>query len=338
MRSAPNLGLVALFLLACVWAPMTATAVSPTPRVKIGFIVKMPEESWFQMEWQFAQNAGKDLGFDVIPIGAPDGQAVLAGIDALAAQGAKGFVICAPDVKLGPAILARARALKLKVIAVDDQLVGSDGFPLKDVPYLGIGAAAIGRSVGSVLQEEKTRRGWVDAETGAMAITYKELETARERVDGTTTSLVTLGFPRSAIFETAQKTTDVEGGFNAASALIVKNPKVKRWLVYGLNDETVLGAVQALESRGFKAADVIGVGINGMATAVNEFRKPGLTGFFASVLLDAKRHGYDTAAMMYYWITADRVPPPDSRTTGTVITRDNWAAVFKANGLGGLIR
>jgi len=281
---------------------------------------------------------GQDLGFDLIKIGAPDGQAVLAGIDALAAQGAKGFVICAPDVKLGPAIVARAKALKMKVIAVDDQLVGSDGNFLKDVPYLGIGAETIGRTVGQVLWDERSRRPWKPEETGAIAVTYKELETARQRVDGATTALVTAGFPRNAIFESPQKTTDSEGGFNAAAAAIVKNPLIKHWLVYALNDESVLGGIQALEARGFKAPDIVGVGINGMAAAVTELRKPGPTGFFASVLLDAKRHGYDTAAMMYYWVTADRMPPLDSRTSGTVITRENWAQVLKANGMGDLVR
>ena len=36
--------------------------------LKLGFLVKQPEEPWFQTEWKFADKAGKDLGFDVIKI------------------------------------------------------------------------------------------------------------------------------------------------------------------------------------------------------------------------------------------------------------------------------
>ena len=71
--------------------------------VKIGFLVKQPEEPWFQLEWKFADQAAKDLGFSLVKIGATDGEKVLAAIDNLAAGGAQGFVICTPDTE------ARAR-------------------------------------------------------------------------------------------------------------------------------------------------------------------------------------------------------------------------------------
>src|SRR5215471_8971513 len=75
--------------------------------LKLGFIVKQPEEPWFQLEWKFAgETAAKD-GFELIKIGGTDGEKVLAAIDNLAANGARGFVICTPDTRLGPAIVAR---------------------------------------------------------------------------------------------------------------------------------------------------------------------------------------------------------------------------------------
>ena len=57
--------------------------------LKLGFLVKQPEEPWFQTEWKFADKAGKDLGFDVIKIAVPDGEKTLNAIDSLAASGAK---------------------------------------------------------------------------------------------------------------------------------------------------------------------------------------------------------------------------------------------------------
>jgi len=98
-------------------APSSAPAPTPavTGPVKIGFLVKQPEEPWFRNEWKFAQQAADQLGFELLTIGTPDGEKVLAAIDNLAAQGAQGFVICTPDVKLGPAIVAKAEAAQMKV-------------------------------------------------------------------------------------------------------------------------------------------------------------------------------------------------------------------------------
>src|SRR2546423_1650385 len=93
----------------------SSSTATPTARPKIGFLVKRPEDPWFQVEWQFAEKAGQELGFDVIKLGTTDAEKVLSAIDNLAAQGAKGFVICTPDVRLGPAIVAKANAAGLKL-------------------------------------------------------------------------------------------------------------------------------------------------------------------------------------------------------------------------------
>lgn len=43
-------------------------------KIKIGFIVKQPEEPWFQLEWRFAQDAADKDGFELVKIAAPDGE------------------------------------------------------------------------------------------------------------------------------------------------------------------------------------------------------------------------------------------------------------------------
>lgn len=41
-------------------AVMSHSAIAES--MKLGFLVKQPEEPWFQTEWKFADKAGKDLG------------------------------------------------------------------------------------------------------------------------------------------------------------------------------------------------------------------------------------------------------------------------------------
>lgn len=300
-------------------------------KIKIGFLVKMPEEKWFQEEWRFAQMAADKYGFDLIKIGTPDGEKVLSAIDNLAAQKVQGFVICTPDVRLGPAIMAKANSYGMKVFTVDDQFVGADG-KFMDVPYMGISARAIGESVGKALYAEMKKRGWKVEETAAMAITFDELNTVKERTDGATAALVAAGFPASKIYRAPEKTTDVPGSFDAANALLTKHPEVKRWLVFSVNDEGVLGPIRALENRGFNASNVIGIGI-GAGSSVTEFQKKNVTGFFATALISPYRHGYETAEYMYKWIKDGIVPPKDTRTTGMIVTRDTYEKVMKEQGL-----
>lgn len=300
--------------------------------IKIGFLVKQPEEPWFQLEWKFAEQAARELNFSLVKIGATDGEKVLAAIDNLAAAGAQGFVICTPDTKLGPAIVAKAKAANLKLIAVDDQFIGPDGQPMKNVHYLGISATRIGEEVGKILAGQMKQRGWSPADTAVCAVTYDQLATAKERTDGATKSLIAAGFPKERIFTAPVRTTDIEGSFNATNTLLVQQPNVKRWLVCGMNDTAVLGAVRALEGRGVPVENAIAVGINGTDCIV-ELEKPRATSFYGSMLLSAKSHGYKTCEMMYRWINDGVEPPLDTRTVGVLITRENFRQVLKEQGV-----
>ena len=94
--------------------------------MKIGFLVKQPEEPWFQNEWTFAQQCADKNGFELIKIGVPDGEKALSAIDNLAAQGAQGFVICTPNVRIGPAIVAKARQQKGSIFWGDETGLRSD--------------------------------------------------------------------------------------------------------------------------------------------------------------------------------------------------------------------
>lgn len=292
--------------------------------VKIGFIVKQPEEPWFQTEWRFAERAASENEFELIKIGGTDGERVLAGIDNLGARGAQGMIICAPDTRLGAAIQARAAANNLKLMSVDDRLVGADGNPIESIPHVGISATQIGRQVGETIAAEAGRRGWNLSEIGLLRATFDNLETARQRTDGARDALVEAGVPAARVFDAPMRTSDTEGGFNAANPVLTRQGAIRRWAVVGMNDETVLGAVRASEGIGLGAADVIAVGINGSASAQGEFQKAQPTAFYASILLDARRHGYETTLAMYRWIIEDVQPEMLVYTDGKVMTRENW--------------
>jgi L-arabinose transport system substrate-binding protein len=335
-RTALGLGAASLL---CAWGcgkGLEPTGEVPASRpaakdVRIGFIVKMPDEKWFQDEWKFARKCADKNGFKLLTIGATDGEKVISAIDNLAVNGAQGFVICTPDVKLGPAIMAKAKSHNMKVYSVDDQFVGPDG-KFMDTPYMGISARKIGETVGEALVAQAKKLGWNLAETGACAVTFDELNTSKERTSGATDVLVKAGLPRSQVFAAPERTTDVPGAHDAASVLLTQHPEVKRWLVYSVNDEGVMGAVRAMESRGFTPATCIGVGIGG-PSSFGELANPKQTPFFGTVMLSPYRHGYETTELMFKWIVDGVEPPKDTRTAGIFVDRTNYRRIAGEQGL-----
>ncbi|MCT6839554.1 MAG: hypothetical protein M3036_18070, partial [Bifidobacteriales bacterium] len=102
---------------------------------------------------------------------------------------------------------------------------------------------------------------------------------------------------------------------------------------FGLNDEAVLGAVRATESVGIPADGVIGVGIGGADSAINEFKKPTATGFVGTVIISPKRHGYETATNMYEWVANGKQPEKLTLTSGALAKRDTFQQVRKELGI-----
>lgn len=117
--------------------------------------------------------------------------------------------------------------------------------------------------------------------------------------------------------------------------MLVQHPEVKHWLIVGMNDSTVLGGVRATEGQGFKASNIIGIGINGV-DAVSELSKAQATGFYGSLLPSRDVHGYKSSEMLYNWVAKGVEPTKFTEVTDVVlITRDNFKEELEKKGLGG---
>ncbi len=303
-------------------------------KVKIGFLVKQADVSWFQNEWKFADEAGRKYGFEVIKIGVPDGPKTLAAIDSLAGQGAQGFIICTPEPKLGEMIMERAKRANLKVMSVDDRLESSAGVALEEVPHMGITARDIGKLVGTALGEQYQKRGWKAEETAACVMTHDTGgPTHSDRTDGAIETLVAAGFPKERVFKMAQKEPiGLATGRDAMNAVMTQHTDVKNWLIAAINDDAVVGGVRATEARGLTAEHVIGVGI-GVDSSIPDLAAAQPTGLVATVLISPRRHGYETTEMMYQWIKDGTAPAKLTWTQGLLIDRDNYKRVMKEQGL-----
>jgi L-arabinose transport system substrate-binding protein len=141
------------------------------------------------------------------------------------------------------------------------------------------------------------------------------------------------GLPDDHIIFAPQKTLDVPGSMDATNSALVKLPSAaKNLIIGGMNDNTVLGGVRATESAGFKAANVIGIGING-TDAIGELKKAD-SGFFGSMLPSPHIEGERTATMVYEWVTTGKEPPKyTAMDEVTLITRANFKQELEKIGL-----
>ena len=292
--------------------------------VKIGFIVKSLSDTWFPVEIAFAKKEADKLGCTLLSQEAKTGEAVLSTIDSMAAQGAKGIIICSPETQLGPAIEAKCKEKGLKLMSVDDQLV-ADGKPMDAVPHLGISAEKIGNLVGTTIADEAKKRGWNMAEVGAIAVLKEDLETARQRVNGAKAELTKAGLPEANFFVAPWLgAVDVASANDAANIVLTQHGQIKKWVCLSSNDDGTMGAVRAVESHKIPVTDIIGVGINGGPPVKEEFDSGKATGLFGSILLSPSQHGGQTVQMMFDWLTKGTEPQKVTLTSGTAITRANY--------------
>ena len=198
---------------------------------------------------------------------------------------------------------------------------------------MGISATKIGEAVGQAIVDEAKKRGWDLKTVGAIRVSYDQLPTAVDRVEGAISVLKANGFPADNIFDAPQAKTDTEAALNAATTVLNKHADIKNWVAFGLNDEAALGAVRATESVGIAPENVIAVGIGGAESAINEFKKPKATGFVGTVIISPKRHGYETALNMYDWVANGKEPEKLILTAGQLALRDNYAEVRKQLGI-----
>lgn len=305
----------------------------PKP-ILIGFVTPDPEAAWFKVEWKAAQDCAHAYGFRLVRMIAPDGASALAAIDKLDEQGAQGFIIHPADVRFGPAIVNRAESKNMLLYVVDDQFLGANGEPMTDVPYIGMAPRVIGDKVGKTLFAELTKREWNLDSVGVCVLTSDGLPTAKDRTDGAVNALKAAGLTDDSIFTRALSNATEQDAAVAVQAMLDERPEVRKWLVFGTNDESVIGAVNALREAGHKADNIIGVGI-GLCRdkCLAEFAKKKYSGFFATCLIDCKRHGYLATENLYKWIKDGVQPPMETRTQGRMIYHTTYKDALIQEGL-----
>ncbi len=245
--------------------------------------------------------------------------------DAISA-GAKGIAITVPDQTIGPAIAKAAKDAGVVLIATDDSIVDEAGNP---VPFVGFDGKDMGKKVGEAAAKLLTDSGWLtdsSKKVGVLSVEVQTLSVCNDRTDNEKAAVIAAGLPEAQVFPVPY-TGEALSAQDAAGPIITANPDVTNWIVFGCNDEGVLGTLNALGTAGVSPDDIIGVGL-GAYEACKPWAANQPTGFKAGLFISGLDVGRTAATVLWDAVVNGKTPPAQTFAPTTIVDPSNYKDVF----------
>lgn len=298
-------------------ATPTTSAFAPDAAegMTFGLIQKSGDQEYFIDEARGFRDTIEAAGGDVIVQDVQlDASAAMNAVDTMISAGVNGIAIVVPDQKIGPAVIEKAQAANIPLIALDDVIADADG---KDAPFAGFDGTDMGTKVGEEAAKLWTESGWGSDGVGVLSLEVEALSVCNQRTDAARKMMTEAGFPAANILKVPYDGTAPKA-IDAASTVITAHPEFTKWVVWACNDEGVQGALRALESAGVTADNVIGVGL-GAYLACPEWKSGNPTGFKAALYISGVDVGISGAEALL-GAAINGTPLPEKAIAKTTMT------------------
>ena len=245
--------------------------------------------------------------------------------DAISA-GAEGIAITVPDQTIGPAIAQAAEDAGVVLIATDDSIVDADGDP---VPFVGFDGKDMGKKVGEAAADLLAEGGWLedpDKKVGVLSVEVQTLSVCNDRTDNEKAAIIEAGVPEDQVYPVPY-TGEALSAQDAAGPIITANPDVTHWVVFGCNDEGVLGTLNALATAGVDPDNIIGVGL-GAYEACKPWAAEQPSGFKAALFISGLDVGKTAAEVLYDAVVNGVEPPEKTFAPTTIVNAENYMDVM----------
>lgn len=239
-----------------------------TSPIKIYYMQKQATQPYFLGEAEGAKKKAAELGIELIMVDlGNDTSKTLSSIETAVAQKATGIIIVVPDPSVGPAVATLATAANIPLLTSDDQICVDNPKPAecsadKIVPRIGFSGTQMGEQVGKKAAELYQQANWKPEETRIIAAWKQDVTVCTDRVDAALPAFKAAGGPDLQVIKVGTDNTPPDAQ-NKVAATVTANKGVKNWIIWGCNDENVVGGVNALQLAGYSPDNIIGVGING---------------------------------------------------------------------------
>jgi L-arabinose transport system substrate-binding protein len=318
---------VLLLLLACTSLIFGAIVSAQDEEPLLVAINKSADQQYFiDLQTSFA-NTAVDLGARARTFDARlDPSLGITLVEDAISAGALGIAITVPDQTIGPAIAQLADAAGVVLIATDDSIVDANGDP---VPFVGFNGTDMGNAVGEAAVALLEESGWMDDDSltvGVLSVEVQTLSVCNDRTDAQKAAMIAAGFPEGQIFPVPY-TGEALSAQDAAGPVITANPDVTNWVVFGCNDEGVLGTLNALATAGVDSDDVIGVGL-GAYEACKPWAAGQDSGFKAALFISGLDVGQTAAQVLFDAIVLGIEPPAATFAPTSIVSADNYEEIM----------
>jgi L-arabinose transport system substrate-binding protein len=247
--------------------------------------------------------------------------------DAISA-GAMGIAITVPDQTIGPAIADAAAAAGVALVATDDAIVDSAGEP---VPFVGFDGVDMGKKVGAETARLLAENGWIEDESVTLGVLSTEVQTlsvCEDRTNEGKAAMLEAGVAPESIFQVPY-TGEAQSAQDAAGPVITAHPDVTHWVVFGCNDEGVLGVNNALATQGVATDDVLAVGL-GANEACKAWAAGVPSGFKSALWVGGTGVGETAATLLYEHVVNGAELPANNVAATPMLTPENYAEIVDA--------
>ncbi|MFB7950192.1 substrate-binding domain-containing protein [Kitasatospora phosalacinea] len=296
-------------------------------KISITYLQKQGDQEYFVGEAAGAKARAAELGVDlkVVNLG-NDANKTVSEVQSALAQKSNGLIVVVPDPAVGPQVVQAARDAKVALLTSDDQICTDGPDPsacAKEqlVPRIGFSGAQMGGEVGKRAAEEFTEAGWSAADTRVVSAWKQDVTVCGDRVKAAQQAFDS-AVPGVKTVDVATDNTPT-GAQDKVAATVTANPGVKHWVVWGCNDENVQGGVTALANAGFKADDVIGVGL-GAYLACKDWKSGQPTGMKAALFINGKDVGALAVQTMYDKLKNGKDFPAEAFAPTTMVDASSW--------------
>jgi L-arabinose transport system substrate-binding protein len=323
--------LASILLAACTPAstPTAEAPAAPTAAGKPLFVVinKSADQQYFiDLQNSFMDTAA-GLGADSKKFDAKlDPNLGVSLVNDAISAGAKGIAITVPDQTIGPAIAKAAKDAGVVLIATDDGIVDEAGNP---VPFVGFDGKDMGKKVGEAAAKLLTDAGWLTdpaKQVGVLSVEVQTLSVCNDRTDNEKAAVIAAGVPEAQVFPVPY-TGETLSAQDAAGPVVTAHPEITNWIVFGCNDEGVLGTLNALATAGVKTDDVIGVGL-GAYEACKFWAANQPSGFKAGLFISGLDVGMTAATVLFDAVVNGKVPAAASYAPTSIVDPSNYTSTM----------
>jgi len=318
--------LLALVMVTCT---MAALADAAPEKIKIAYISKMLTNPWFVSEDEGLTDAANELGVEYFGLDANlDDEQCNALIDNALVQGIHGLALTITNQGNGPSVAAKCAEKGVALITLDDNIEDMDGNP---IPHVGLPTKEVGYLGGEKLAEyAKARDFFAEGNVvKVIQIDAPRVTVLKPRLDGYMEALLANTPLTEADFINVETSECMlEDSLAAVQPVIQGHPEVTHWIATGVNDDTAIACLKAIEEQGkIPLENALFCGLGGYSMSVEEFEKGNDS--YMTIVLNPYLEGYTAMQLLYDHIVNGVDLPMETLINGTVATLDNWQELIK---------